>query len=200
MPRLQATLIESALAHWTDTFPELGGQRPPMAMAHCAAGFVAGLPLVSRQAGLQLLHLLDALVIGPLLAFSALCELLAITCLYGLEHFRLDVLLMHGEAWAPVLEAAWKWFLPTLLSVTLAGGLLTGGCGGAEAPQDLPGACMAAWLLIAVGVAQVPLWAIKAAMSRHDSAEGRCLVPSSIMEMHHLSTSDASPRATHSHP
>ncbi|KAK8754964.1 hypothetical protein V5799_002335 [Amblyomma americanum] len=142
-----------------------------MAMAHCAAGFVAGLPLVSRQAGLQLLHLLDAQVIGPLLAFSALCELLAITCLYGLEHFRLDVLLMHGEAWAPVLEAAWKWFLPTLLSVTLAGGLLTGGCGGAEAPQDLPGACMAAWLLIAVGVAQVPLWAIKAAMSRHDQYE-----------------------------
>ncbi|XP_070389051.1 sodium- and chloride-dependent GABA transporter ine-like isoform X2 [Dermacentor albipictus] len=196
----QAALVESALTHWMDTFPGLSAQRPALAMAHCAAGFVAGLPLVSRQAGLQLLHLLDAQVLGPLLAYTALCEVIAVTWFYGLEHFRLDVLLMHGESWSPTLEALWTWFLPALLSGALAGGLLSGGCGGAEAPPGLPEACVVAWVLIALGALQVPLWAARAATSVRRSATSRCLVPSSVMELHQLSALDPEPVVAQPHP
>ncbi|XP_049520676.1 sodium- and chloride-dependent GABA transporter ine-like [Dermacentor silvarum] len=81
----QAALVESALTHWADTFPALIPQRPSLAVAHCAAGFVAGLPLVSRRAGLQLLHLLDAQVLGPLLSYTALCEVIAVAWFYGTQ-------------------------------------------------------------------------------------------------------------------
>ncbi|KAH8039809.1 hypothetical protein HPB51_009001 [Rhipicephalus microplus] len=74
----QATLLESALTHWVDTFPNMVPQKPALAMAHCAVGFMAGLPLVSRQAGLQLLHLVNAQVLGPLLTYTAFCEALSI--------------------------------------------------------------------------------------------------------------------------
>ncbi|KAH6933951.1 hypothetical protein HPB50_019143 [Hyalomma asiaticum] len=196
----QAILIESALTHWVDTFPELRPQRPALVMAHCAVGFVAGLPLVSRQAGLQLLHLLDAQVLGPLLAYTAFCEVVAISWFYGFEHFRLDVLLMHGEPWSATLEALWTWFLPPLLSCTLVGGLMNGGCGGADPPPGLPGACAAAWVLIGLGAVQVPLWAIRAAASVRRSAISRCLVPSSLMELHQLSASDGGAMVAQPHP
>ncbi|XP_049520675.1 sodium- and chloride-dependent GABA transporter ine-like [Dermacentor silvarum] len=196
----QAALVESALTHWADTFPALSPQRPSLAVAHCAAGFVAGLPLVSRRAGLQLLHLLDAQVLGPLLSYTALCEVIAVAWFYGLEHFRLDVLLMHGEPWSPALEPLWTWFLPALLSFALVGGLFSGGCGGAEAPWDLPEACASAWVLIAFGALQVPLWAARAAASVRRSATSRCLVPSSVMELHQLSASDPGPVVAQPHP
>ncbi|XP_075744183.1 sodium- and chloride-dependent GABA transporter ine [Rhipicephalus microplus] len=161
----QATLLESALTHWVDTFPNMVPQKPALAMAHCAVGFMAGLPLVSRQAGLQLLHLVNAQVLGPLLAYTAFCEVAAVSWFYGFEHFRLDVLLMYGEPWNSALEALWTWVLPPLLSCAFVGSLASGACSGVEPSPGLPGACIAAWVLIGVGVLQVPLWAAKAAAS-----------------------------------
>ncbi|XP_049270886.1 uncharacterized protein LOC119391733 [Rhipicephalus sanguineus] len=85
-PGSRATLLESVLTHWVDTFPDMVPQKPALAMAHCAVGFIAGLPLVSRQAGLQLLHLLNAQVLGPLLAYTAFCEVVAVSWVY--EHCK----------------------------------------------------------------------------------------------------------------
>ncbi|XP_075539482.1 uncharacterized protein LOC142574221 [Dermacentor variabilis] len=107
---------------------------------------------------------------------------------------------MHGEPWSPALEGLWTWFLPALLSGALAGGLLSGGCGGAEAPPGLPGACVVAWVLIALGALQVPLWASRAATSVRRSATSRCLVPSSVMELHQLSALDPEPVVAQPHP
>ncbi|KAL3196973.1 hypothetical protein MRX96_045047 [Rhipicephalus microplus] len=139
-----ATLLESALTHWVDTFPNMVSQKPALAMAHCAVGFMAGLPLVSRQAGLQLLHLVNAQVLGSLLAYTAFCEVAAVSWFYG--------------------------------------------------------ACIAAWVLIGVRVVQVPLWAAKAAASVNRSMTSRCLVPSSLMELHQLSASDGGPAVETLHP
>ncbi|KAL3249245.1 hypothetical protein MRX96_056105 [Rhipicephalus microplus] len=196
----QATLLESALTHWVDTFPNMVPQKPALAMAHCAVGFMAGLPLVSRQAGLQLLHLVNAQVLGPLLMYTAFCQVAAVSWFYGFEHFRLDVLLMYGEPWNSTLEALWTWVLPPLLSCAFIGSLASGACSGVEPSPGLPEACIAAWVLIAVGVAQVPLWAAKAAASLNRSMTSRCLVPSSLMELHQLSASDGGPAVETLHP
>ncbi|XP_077533040.1 sodium- and chloride-dependent GABA transporter 2-like [Haemaphysalis longicornis] len=195
----QAALVETVLTHWGDTFPAMGAYRPTMVVAHCVAGFVGGLPLVSRQAGLQLLSLLDTQVIGPLLTFTALCEVLGITWLYGMEHLRLDVLLMHGEPWPSLLEVSWTWLLPAVLSCALVGSLLTTSCAGsASAPTDVTDACLGGWVLVAVGVAQVPLWAAGYAISGRRSLS-RCVIPPSLTELHPRSSSDAARPSPH-HP
>ncbi|KAL1444626.1 hypothetical protein MTO96_029728 [Rhipicephalus appendiculatus] len=107
---------------------------------------------------------------------------------------------MYGEPWNSALEALWTWVLPPLLSCAFVGSLMSGGCGGADAPPGPPGACVAAWVLIAIGVVQVPLWAAKAAASVRRSTKSRCLMPSSLMELHQLSASDGGPAVQQPHP
>ncbi|KAL3249243.1 hypothetical protein MRX96_056103 [Rhipicephalus microplus] len=128
-----ATLLESALTHWVDTLPDMVPRKPALAMAHCAVGFMAGLPLVSRQAGLQLLHLVNAQVLGPLLAYTAFCEVAAVSWFYG---------------------------------------------------TFVPSDAFFIWLLSCC----------------ESSMTSRCLVPSSLMELHQLSASDGGPAVETLHP
>ncbi|CAN8025266.1 unnamed protein product, partial [Ixodes persulcatus] len=119
----------------------------------------------NSQAGLYLLHLVDTQVVSFMLIYIAAFELLAVMWIYGLDHLKLDIMLMHGELSAVKLEVAWCIILPVILAATVMTNLLTGCSSLRLGPIEYPVyACYIGWSLIMLGALQVPLWAVVSAL------------------------------------
>ncbi|CAN7984272.1 unnamed protein product, partial [Ixodes hexagonus] len=125
----------------------------------------------NSQVGLYLIHLVDTQVVSFMLVYIAAFELVAVMWIYGkrlfsgLEHLKLDIMLMHGELSAMKLEVAWCIILPAILAGTVVTSLLTGCSSLRLGPIEYPVyACYIGWSLIMLGALQVPLWAVASAL------------------------------------
>ncbi|XP_077496554.1 sodium-dependent nutrient amino acid transporter 1-like [Amblyomma americanum] len=178
----QLCLADVALTHWGDSFSLVQRYRRHFTVLYCLAAFMLGLPFVT-EAGLYLVQLVDSQVVGFLLSYVAFFELLAVVWIYGLEHLKLDVMLMHGELSAIKLEAAWCILVPAALVVSMATSLVSGCSSLRLGPIQFPvHVCYVGWSLVIVAALQVPLWAVLEAI-RNQARLDRCLVPASTMEL-----------------
>ncbi|XP_077560477.1 sodium- and chloride-dependent glycine transporter 2-like [Haemaphysalis longicornis] len=196
----QISLADVVLTHWGDCLLAVQRNRRPFLMLYCVLGFLLGLPFVTGG-GLYLVQLVDSQVVGFLLTYVALFELLAIMWIYGLEHLKLDVLLMHGDLSAVKLEAAWCVLIPTVLAGTLVTNMLSGCSSLRIGPVAYPvHMCYVGWSLIIAGALQVPLWAVLEAIKNQAKLD-RCLIPASATELqlNAMSSSDPPPLATVRH-
>ncbi|KAH6922997.1 hypothetical protein HPB50_020501 [Hyalomma asiaticum] len=188
----QLSMVDVALTHWADCFPLVQRNRRHFAVVYCVVGFLLGMPFVT-EAGLYLVQLVDSQVVGFLLSYVAFFELLAVIWIYGLEHLKLDVMLMHGELSAVKLEAAWCVVVPVALAATLLTSLLSGCSSLRLGPIEFPvHVCYIGWSLVIVGALQVPLWAVLEAIRNQAKLE-QCLVPASTMEMGLTAMSSSEP-------
>ncbi|XP_040079165.1 sodium-dependent nutrient amino acid transporter 1 isoform X2 [Ixodes scapularis] len=154
----------------------------------------------NSQAGLYLLHLVDTQVVSFMLIYIAAFELLAVMWIYGLDHLKLDIMLMHGELSAVKLEVAWCIILPVILAATVMTNLLTSCSSLRLGPIEYPVyACYIGWSLIMLGALQVPLWAVVSAL-KHPSKLEQCLVPCFYNEYNVNSYSASEPAPTQVNP
>ncbi|XP_075729333.1 sodium- and chloride-dependent glycine transporter 2-like [Rhipicephalus microplus] len=188
----QLSMVDVALTHLADSWPLVQRNRRHFAVAYCVVAFLLGLPFVT-EAGLYLVQLVDSQVVGFLLSYVAFFELLAVMWIYGLEHLKLDVMLMHGELSAVKLEAAWCVVVPVALVVTLLTSLLSGCSYLRLGPIQFPvHVCYVGWSLVIVGALQVPLWAVLEAIRNQAKLE-QCLVPWSTVELGLTAMSSSEP-------
>ncbi|XP_064487553.1 sodium- and chloride-dependent glycine transporter 2-like [Ornithodoros turicata] len=178
----QVGIVEVSLIHLCDVFPFVYSNIKPFSLLYCIAGCLLGVPFVT-QGGLYLLHMIDSQVVGFLLPFVALFETVSIIWIYGLEHLKLDVMLMQGDLSATKLEFAWGMVLPLILSGSVITNLLTGCSSLHFGPIEYPiYTCYVGWSLIIFGALQVPLWTIAVALSNHKRLD-QCLLPASCQEL-----------------
>ncbi|XP_064469096.1 sodium-dependent nutrient amino acid transporter 1-like [Ornithodoros turicata] len=184
----QVAAVEIATAHLCDMFPEIHYNKRPFALLYCFAGFVFGLPLVT-EGGSYLLHMVDSQVTGFLLSYSAFLEVIVVAWVYGVEHLKLDIMLLNGETSTLKLEYAWRLLIPVILGGTVLASLVTGCSSLRFGPIDYPlYACYIGWSIIIVGALQVPFWALISSFSANQPLE-QCLLPASCQEMN-ISGSD----------
>ncbi|KAM7295134.1 sodium-dependent nutrient amino acid transporter 1 isoform X1 [Ixodes scapularis] len=194
----QVLIVNVAVTHWRDMFPVIRSKRP-LLVSYCIVGFAFGLPFVTK-AGLYLLHLVDTQVVSFMLIYIAAFELLAVMWIYGLDHLKLDIMLMHGELSAVKLEVAWCIILPVILAATVMTNLLTSCSSLRLGPIEYPVyACYIGWSLIMLGALQVPLWAVVSAL-KHPSKLEQCLVPCFYNEYNVNSYSASEPAPTQVNP
>ncbi|XP_065311380.1 sodium- and chloride-dependent glycine transporter 2-like isoform X1 [Dermacentor albipictus] len=188
----QLSMVDVALTHWADCCMLVQRNRRHFAIGYCVVAFLIGLPFVT-EAGLYLVQLVDSQVVGFLLSYVAFFELLAVMWIYGLEHLKLDVMLMHGELSAVKLECAWCVVVPAALAVSLVTSLLSGCSSLRLGPIQFPvHVCYVGWSLVIVGALQVPLWAVLEAIRNQAKLE-QCLVPASTIELGLAAMSSSEP-------
>ncbi|XP_065339355.1 sodium-dependent nutrient amino acid transporter 1-like isoform X2 [Cloeon dipterum] len=151
------SLVGAVITSYCDQFPD--HKRWIVTLVVCIGGFLVGLVYVT-PGGQWILDLVDHYSGGFIIYILALTEVIGIAWIYGLENFCRDIEFMLG------IKVSWYWRLcwgvisPIFLLAILLYSLVTMESfkyGGKEYPASAQ-AC--GWALFAVGVLQIPFWAV----------------------------------------
>ncbi|XP_071444225.1 sodium-dependent nutrient amino acid transporter 1-like [Hetaerina americana] len=131
----------------------------------CLLGFAAGLVYIT-PGGQYILNLVDYFAGSFVIFILAVCEIVAIAWIYGVQNFCHDVEFMLGFKVGPYWRLCWGILTPLFLIVILTYTIITLEPlrYGAYIYPDI--AVGFGWLLLVIGVLQLPLWAIYA-MYKH---------------------------------
>ncbi|KAI4830184.1 hypothetical protein KUCAC02_001834, partial [Chaenocephalus aceratus] len=108
--------IETIVTSVSDEFPKyLRKNKPLFTLIFCAIFFVCGFPMITEN-GMFMLQLVDTYAASYSLVIIAICELLGISYLYGLQRFCEDIEMMIGFQPNRFWRICWGFVTPTILT------------------------------------------------------------------------------------
>ncbi|GIY46304.1 sodium-dependent nutrient amino acid transporter 1 [Caerostris extrusa] len=148
--------IETILTVIKDKFPSMREKKGYLALGICIMFFILGLPLTTNV-GQHILQLLNNYGVGAAVYVYATLTVIGITWIYGIRNFSNDVGFMLGSAPGIFWKTTWTFTAPIALIVIFIYGHIPTG----EEADKLPlWAEIAGWLLAAVAILQIPIWAV----------------------------------------
>lgn len=149
--------IETILTVIKDKFPILREKKGYLALGVCVIFFLLGLPLTTNV-GQHILVLLNNYGVGAAVYFYATLTIIGITWIYGIRNFSNDVNFMLGSPPGIFWKTTWTFTAPISLIVIFIYGHIPDEN---EAKNYLPPwAEITGWIMAAVAVFQIPIWAI----------------------------------------
>ncbi|KAF3832988.1 hypothetical protein F7725_026653, partial [Dissostichus mawsoni] len=113
---LSFATIETIVTSVSDEFPKyLRKNKPLFTLIFCAIFFVCGFPMITEN-GMFMLQLVDTYAASYSLVIIAICELLGISYLYGLQRFCEDIEMMIGFQPNRFWRICWGFVTPTILT------------------------------------------------------------------------------------
>jgi solute carrier family 6 amino acid transporter-like protein 5/7/9/14 len=111
--------VETICTSFLDIFPTYRKRRPIVVCCTIVALFFVGLPLVTKN-GIYWFQVCDDYAASYSLVVSAICEMLVISHVYGLERLASDIRMMTGQDLNKFFRTMWSYVTPSILIVTLA--------------------------------------------------------------------------------
>ncbi|XP_046408711.1 sodium-dependent nutrient amino acid transporter 1-like [Ischnura elegans] len=152
-------LVGALITVLRDQFPNT--RQWMVAVGMCTMGFIAGLVYIT-PGGQYILNLVDYFAGSFIIFILAVCEIVAIAWIYGVQNFCHDVEFMLGFKVGPYWRLCWGILTPLFLIIILVYTIITLEPlrYGAYVYPDI--AIGFGWLLLIIGVLQLPLWAMYA--------------------------------------
>jgi len=110
--------VETVVTSILDCFTNLRTERVKVVFGIILVNLLIGLPLITSR-GLYWFQVFDDYAASYSLVFSAVCEMLAISWIYGLDRFSNDLKMMTDQHLNNFFRYAWSIFTPVILIVTL---------------------------------------------------------------------------------
>uniref|UniRef100_A0A8P4FWL8 Transporter n=1 Tax=Dicentrarchus labrax TaxID=13489 RepID=A0A8P4FWL8_DICLA len=108
--------IETIVTSVSDEFPKyLRKHKPLFTLVCCASFFILGFPMIT-ESGMFMLQLVDTFAASYSLVIIAICELVGISYLYGLQRFCEDIEMMIGFQPNRFWRICWAFVTPTILT------------------------------------------------------------------------------------
>ncbi|XP_039651994.1 sodium- and chloride-dependent glycine transporter 2 isoform X1 [Perca fluviatilis] len=108
--------IETIVTSVSDEFPKyLRKHKPLFTLVCCASFFILGFPMIT-ESGMFMLQLVDTFAASYSLVIIAICELVGISYLYGLQRFCEDIEMMVGFQPNRFWRICWAFVTPTILT------------------------------------------------------------------------------------
>lgn len=114
----QFAMVETVLTGVCDSFPDIRKYKTPIILGICIVGFLLGLPMTT-QGGVYVLQIMDNYVAAWSLLMIGLCEVLAITHVYGWRRFCKDIELMIGSQPSIFWKVTWLGSCPVGITFIL---------------------------------------------------------------------------------
>lgn len=114
----QFAMVETVLTGVCDSFPDIRKYKTPIILGICIVGFLLGLPMTT-QGGVYVLQIMDNYVAAWSLLMIGLCEVLAITHVYGWRRFCKDIELMIGSQPSIFWKITWLGSCPVGITFIL---------------------------------------------------------------------------------
>ncbi|XP_067301321.1 sodium- and chloride-dependent glycine transporter 2 isoform X1 [Pseudorasbora parva] len=112
--------IETIVTSVSDEFPNyLRKHKPQFTLICCLAFFVLGFPMIT-ESGMYMLQLVDTYAASYSLVIIAICELVGVSYIYGLQRFCEDIEMMIGFQPNRFWRICWAFVTPTILTFILA--------------------------------------------------------------------------------
>uniref|UniRef100_A0A8C5CQJ3 Transporter n=1 Tax=Gadus morhua TaxID=8049 RepID=A0A8C5CQJ3_GADMO len=109
--------IETIVTSVSDEFPKyLRKNKPLFTLICCLCFFFLGFPMIT-ESGMYMLQLVDTFAASYSLVIIAICELLGVSYLYGLQRFCEDIEMMIGFQPNRFWRICWAFVTPTILTV-----------------------------------------------------------------------------------
>uniref|UniRef100_A0A8C5AGS1 Transporter n=1 Tax=Gadus morhua TaxID=8049 RepID=A0A8C5AGS1_GADMO len=149
--------IETIVTSVSDEFPKyLRKNKPLFTLICCLCFFFLGFPMIT-ESGMYMLQLVDTFAASYSLVIIAICELLGVSYLYGLQRFCEDIEMMIGFQPNRFWRICWAFVTPTILTGIL-GLSLYQWKGMTYEDYTYPGWSMAmGWLMVICSVIWIPI-------------------------------------------
>ncbi|TNN49146.1 Sodium- and chloride-dependent glycine transporter 2 [Liparis tanakae] len=114
--KAQFATIETIVTSVSDEFPNyLRKNKPVFTLICCLCFFFLGFPMITEN-GMYMLQLVDTFAASYSLVIIAICELMGISYLYGLQRFCEDIEMMVGFQPNRFWRICWGFVTPTILT------------------------------------------------------------------------------------
>ncbi|XP_041918174.1 sodium- and chloride-dependent glycine transporter 2 isoform X1 [Alosa sapidissima] len=154
--------IETIVTSVSDEFPKyLRKHKPLFTLVCCVCFFFLGFPMIT-ESGMYMLQLVDTFAASYSLVIIAICELLGISYLYGLQRFCEDIEMMIGFQPNKFWRICWAFVTPTILTFILGISLFQWKGMTYEDYKYPPWSMVMGWLMVICSVIWIPImFAIK---------------------------------------